>query len=86
MTAIPLNELREFHTFVGEKVNNGGASLTPEEVLEEWRLLHPTPEAVDEDIAAIQEAIDDIESGDVGVAFEEFDREFRARRNLPAQS
>ena len=34
------NDVPDFHRFVGEKVHNGGASLSPEEVLDEWRLLH----------------------------------------------
>ena len=86
MTMYPLDELRDFHRFVGEKVHNGGPSPSPEEVLDEWRVLHPDPEAVAEDIAAIQEAIDDMENGDTGISFEEFDREFRAGRNLPSKS
>jgi len=86
MNAPFLNDLRDFHRFVGEKLNNGGASLSPEEVLDEWRILHPDAAAVEEDIAAIQEAIDDMENGDTGISFEEFDRDFRARRSLPHQS
>ena len=86
MNTQSLDDLRDFHRFVGEKVNNGGASLSPEEVLDEWRILHPGPEAVEEDIAAIQEAIDDMENGDTGISFAEFDLDFRARHNLPAKS
>jgi hypothetical protein len=86
MNTQSLDDLREFHRFVGEKVNNGGASLSPEEVLDEWRDLHPDPEAAKEDLAAIQEAIDDMENGDNGISFEEFDRDFRNRRKLPPQS
>jgi hypothetical protein len=77
------NDLRDFHHFVGEKVNNGGASLSPEEVLDEWRTLHPDPNSIAEDVAAIQEAVDDMENGETGIPFEEFDRAFRARHNLP---
>jgi hypothetical protein len=77
------NDLRDFHRFVGEKVNHGGVSLSPEDVLDEWRNLHPAPQVVDDDTAAIQEAIDDMESGDRGISFEDFDREFRARHKLP---
>jgi hypothetical protein len=36
----------------------------------------PNPSA-DAEIAAIQEAIDDREAGDVGIPFAEFDRDFR---------
>lgn len=39
-------------------------------------------DAVDEELAAIQEAIDDLEAGDTGIPFEEFDRDFRARHEL----
>jgi hypothetical protein len=86
MSTSSSNNLRDFYQFVGDKVNNGGASLTPEEVLDEWRMLHPDPEMIEEDVAAIQEAIDDMAKGDTGIAFAEFDREFRARRNLPSPS
>jgi len=82
MNTQSLNELIEFHRFVGEKVSNGGANLSPEEVLDEWRLLHPD----DDDMAAIQEAIDDLENGDVGIPLEEFDREIHAKYNLPPRS
>ena len=86
MNTPSLDDLRDFHRFVGEKVGNGGASLSPEEVLDEWRVLHPDLAAVEEDLAAIQEAIDDLENGDTGISFAEFDRDFRARRNLPPQA
>ena len=82
----PLNELGEFHRFLGEKVLLTGFSLSPEQALEEWRNLHPIPFAADDEIAALQEAIDDIEKGDAGIPFEEFDKEFRARRNLSGKS
>jgi hypothetical protein len=86
MNAQSLDDLRDFHQFAGEKVNNGGAALSPEEVLDEWRMLHPAPQAVAEEVAAIQEAIDDMENGDTGIPFQEFDRNFRARHNLQARS
>ena len=79
MNAQPSNDLREFHQFVSEKVKNGGTTQSPEEVLDEWRGLHTDPD----DLDAIQEAIDDMENGDVGIPFDEFEREFRARHNLP---
>jgi len=86
MNTPSLDELRDFHRFVGEKVNNVGAALSPEEVLDEWRMLHPDLGAAEEDIAAIQEAIDDMENGDAGIAFDDFDRDFRASRNLSPKS
>jgi hypothetical protein len=80
-------DLPDFHRFVAEKVNRGSEHLSPEEVLEQWRRLHPAPSPTDpEDLAAIQEAIDAMEAGDAGVPFEDFDSEFRSRRNLPPRS
>jgi len=37
------------------------------------------------DLAAIREALDDMAKGERGIPFEEFDREFRKRHNLPAK-
>jgi hypothetical protein len=80
-------DLLSFHQFVAEKMSSGSENLSPEEVLDQRRTLHPAPGATDpEDLAAIQEAIDDMEAGDKGVPFADFDREFRARHNLPPQS
>ena len=78
-----VQELREFHRFLGEKLNNGGAHLSPEEALDEWREAHPGSES--EDVAAIQEALDDMANGDRGMLFEDFDRQFRERHNLPGK-
>lgn len=86
MNAANTNELHDFHRFVGEKLSNGGATLSPEEIVDEWRALHPDPQELDDDIAAIQEAIDDLEAGDTGIPLEEFDRQFRLRHNLPERT
>lgn len=80
------DELREFHLFLGAKVKSGGVSMSPEEILDEWRSLHPAPDSEPEDAAAIQEALNDMEAGDAGSSFEEFDREFRKDRKLPPRS
>ncbi len=76
-------ELRRFHDFLSDKVNEG-IEVSPEEALDEWRQLHP--QAVEEDVAAIAEALDDLANGDQGIPFDEFDRDFRKRHNLPAKS
>jgi hypothetical protein len=78
-----IQELREFHRFLGEKLSNGGADLSPEEALDEWRRAHPEDGAFAEDIAAVQEALDDMANGDKGMPFEDFDRAFRERHHVP---
>ncbi len=80
------NELRDFHDFLGQKLSNGGVDLSPEEALDEWRGTHPESQTLADDAAAIQEALRDMANGDAGVPFEQFDRDFRTRLNLPAKS
>jgi len=75
-------ELQSFHQFIGQQLGSGQAPLTPEEALEAWRLQHRSPEEYAEDVQAIREALADMEAGDTGRPWEEFDREFRKRHNL----
>ena len=36
-----IEELREFHRFLTDKLRVDGIDLSPEEALDEWRRLHP---------------------------------------------
>ncbi|HEV3145207.1 MAG TPA: hypothetical protein VGZ47_15055 [Gemmataceae bacterium] len=83
--SVPAHELRDFHDFLGERLSNGGGELSPEEALDEWRRLHPHSGVIDDEAAAIQEALDDLAGGEQAKAFEDFDREFRKRHRLPAR-
>jgi hypothetical protein len=76
-------ELRDFHRFLADKLRADGIELSPEEALDEWRRLHPQTQTFEEDVAAIQEALDDMTKGDRGISFDQFDRDFRNRHNLP---
>jgi hypothetical protein len=78
-----MTELRAFHAFLAEKLNNGSADLLPEEALDEWRRLHPEPEEYEDDVAAIQAALDDRDRGDKGISLEELDRRLRKQFSLP---
>jgi hypothetical protein len=71
-------ELREFYRFVGEKLKNGGAHMSPEDVVEEWRDQHPDVEFED-DTEAIQAAYDDMLNGDKGRPAEEVLADLRRR-------
>ena len=82
MSSRVFGELRDFHRFLSEKLSNGDIDWSPEEALDEWRQQHPD-QTSDEEFAAIQEALTDRAKGDRGIPFEEFDREFRQRHNLP---
>lgn len=86
MQTLSQTELVSFHRFVGERVGRKDVTSSPEEVLDEWRMLNPETRDQELLIADIQEAIDDLNSGEVGIPFEDFDREFRSRRNLLPKS
>lgn len=75
-------ELQSFQEFIVQQLNSGDASLSPEEALEAWRLQNRSPEEYAEDVQAVREAIADMEAGDTGRPWGEFDREFRKRHNL----
>jgi hypothetical protein len=79
-----IEELREFHRFLADKLNGDRIDLSPEEALDEWRRLHPQTQALAEDVTAIREALEDMAKGDRGIPFDQFDRDFRQRHNLPA--
>ena len=84
MNASQTTELHEFHRFLTTKLSNGGADLSPEEVLDEWRQDHPDPEIDEDEVAAIQEAIDDMEAGDHGRPFDEAMADLRAKYGMPS--
>ena len=83
MSAQTIDELRAFHQFVGTKLHEESARCSPEEALDEWRRQHPDAQAAADDLAAIEEALAGVARGDRGIPFDEFDRDFRSRHNLP---
>ncbi len=76
------NELASFHHFLGQRLAASHGDLSPEEALDLWRAEHPQSVEFAESVAALREALADMEAGDTGVPIEEFDRDFRHRRNL----
>jgi hypothetical protein len=77
-----IDELRDFHQFVGEVLRGAGIDWSPEQAVDEWRRLRAASPASDEDVAAIQEALVDMAKGDRGIPYEEFDRDFRRRHRV----
>ena len=84
MNASQTSELHEFHRFLTAKLSNGCARLSPEEVLDEWRQDHPDPEIDEDEVAAIQEAIDDMEAGDRGRPADEVIADLRKLLGMPS--
>lgn len=79
-------DLEGFHRYLGEKLNGGPANLSPEEVLDEWRVMNPLPEEIAESVTAIRRAVADMNAGDCGRPAAEILAEIRHRlaNGLPA--
>jgi hypothetical protein len=75
-------ELDSFHRFASERVGNGGADLSVEELLDLWRASSPNPKILAEDARAVQAAIRDLEAGEKGRPFDQFAEDFRKRNRL----
>lgn len=77
-------DLSAFVQFANAQLQ-AGTKLTLCEALNEWWETHPpelSPEESEEIETMIQEAIDDLEAGEIGRPFEEFNREFKQRHGL----
>jgi hypothetical protein len=75
-------ELQEFQAFIAQHLR-AGTEMSPEEALDLWRRENPDDALRAEDIKAVKAALRDMEHGDRGVPFEEFDREFRQSHRIP---
>lgn len=85
MATVQQSELAEFYEYLGKHVRDPLPHPMPEDVLDEWRIergdivVDEVQRAThDEDVAAIREALRDMEAGEVGMEVEEFFREFDA--------
>jgi hypothetical protein len=81
MPADRREDLRAFRAFIDEQLANGGAMLTPTEVLDLWEIQNPTDQEREETLAAIRQGLKDADEGRLR-PFEEFDREFRQKHGL----
>lgn len=74
-----LDELRQFHEFVGRQLLASQSIMTPEECLEAWRRRHPSPASVAASVADLESALEDMERGDLGVPAREFVQSLREK-------
>lgn len=73
-------ELRHFHSFVEEKLHSEDSfQASPEEVLAEWRELHPQDSDLADSIRSLRLAIADMEAGHIGRPADEVIAEVRQR-------
>ena len=78
-------QIDSFYRFATERIRRC-SNLTMDELYDLWRLEQPTPDELDQNVRAVQAALDDLENGDRGVPLEEAIREIRKKHNLPADA
>lgn len=77
-----MSELMEFQRFIAEKLQALTSEMSPEEALDLWRTEHPDRDEYVETVAALREALVDMERGDTGVPLRVFDTDFRDRHGI----
>ena len=75
-------ELVRSQEFIAQCVQ-GGRGMSPEEAVDLWRAQNPRADERAENLAAIRQALADLDAGETGVSLEEFDHDFRHRHGLP---
>ena len=83
MTSVAASELQQFVQFIQAKLTAGETQLSPEEVLDQWRDEHPSDEEFEENVRAIQEALDEMDAGERGISAAESVRRLRERAKGP---
>lgn len=82
MSTDPAIEIVQVQRFLGEQIK-AGAPLMPEEALALWRSEHPSAEDFRETVAALREALADMDSGDAGLSLDDFDADFASVMDCP---
>jgi hypothetical protein len=76
-------DLASFYEFIGKRLKEGDDKLSPEEALDIWRSEHPDSEEFEDTVAALREALEEMDAGNAGIPAEQFFREFREHHGLP---
>ena len=77
-------QIDSFHRFASEKMSNGGANMTMQEILQLWSLENPTDQERAEVNAIIRQGDEDIAAGR-GRPVDEVNEELRRKYNLSAE-
>jgi hypothetical protein len=85
MTLTGQSELIRFVEFASGLIAAGRTDLSVEEAVELWHGPSPCPDDPESTIAAVREAIADMEAGEEGMPAEEFIQQYRERHFAKAR-
>ena len=77
-------QIDSFYRFATEHLARGGSERSIDELYDEWRYKSLTPQELEENVAAVRAAIDDMNAGDTGRDAARIEQELRDELNLPA--
>ncbi len=77
-------QIDSFHRFATEQLAIGNCEKSVDELYDQWRFANRNRDEFDEDVAAIQAAIDDMHNGDTGRDADEVISELRDELKLRA--
>ena len=64
--SVTTEQIDSFHRFATNRLKNGSEGLSMDELYDEWRTQHFSPEEIHENVLAVRAAIRDMENGDTG--------------------
>ena len=79
-------ELQSFQQYAAARIQNGGAKLELDELLEEWKHLNSSSQNLQQDALAVKASLRDFERGETGVPAESVIAELKAKYYLTAES
>lgn len=74
-----VSELEAFRAFVDQQIESGQSEQSPESVLRLWQAYR---EDLMESVAAIKQALSDMDAGETGKPLREFMDEFRKKNDI----
>lgn len=74
-----IEELDHFREFAEQKITNGHADWSLQQLVDLWKFENPSQEQLAADVQAVKEALHDLDNGEVGISHEEFMQELRAK-------
>ena len=79
------DEVHEFATFALQRIHDGDAELSMDELYDMWRHQNPDPAVHAENLAAVRAAIEDFKAGDRGQPAGPLTRELRDKLGMASE-
>ena len=79
-------ELQSFQKYASARIQNGGAKLELDDLLDEWKHQNPDPQQLHDDALAVKASLRDIERGETGTPAEGVIAEIRAKYKLTSDT